>query len=1084
MPLPALPSPAIDLAPKPVAGPALAPPPPIAPPQPQPPDPERQGLPDGVTLRAFNDPRAIRKAVFDGVLSAARKIQPVSDGRFELGVSDVEYVDPEDVPGEEHKAAILTGRTLGRRMRGVYTLRDAQGNVLDRRKQIIGRVPYVTDFGTIVHKGSKYSLKHQQRLLPGVYTRRKANGELESHVNPKVGQGLAHRYLLDPASGAFKVKVAQAEIPLYPVLQAMGATDDEIVAAWGPELARKNAAARGGPLAIRKLAAKLLREPVPPGQDPAGPVRAAMESMALDPEVTRRTLGHPYATLSKGAVLAATGKLLRVSRGEADVDDRDHLAYQTVLGPEDLFRERVEKDHSRVRRDLLRMAAKTGNLGHVPTGALTRQIEQAFLGSGLGSVPEESSPFELLDRLYSVTRMGEGGLPGHDSVPAESRSVRPSQYGIVDPIRTPESMAAGVDGFFAAGARKGSDGRVYARFLDVKTGRPVWRSPADLADKTVAFTGELKPRRLPAYARDQALAVLAKPAAQRTDEDREILEYVQTFDPNPPEVRAIRGGKLVYVPRGEVDYDLPRYEDAFSPIGTMIPAKSAAKGQRMSMAARMIGQSLALKTPESPLVRSQAAGGEGSSYERDHAASFGAVRAARPGRVVAAGDGRVVVRHDDGTETATEYLTKLPFNRRAFFDQTPVVTVGQPVAPGDLLVKSNFTDDKGDGAYGLNTRIGYLPWAGPANYEDAVVVSDSYAKRMTSSHAYQHQLAVDKTTKRGKAAFLGAFAGKFDKPVLATVGDDGVVKKGTVVKNGDPLVLAIREKPVTGKVHKRNTPPLSDASLVWEYDDPGVVTDVAESKDGPVVVVETLRPMKVGDKVAGRYGDKGIVSKVLPDGQMPYDKEGRALEMLVSPTGINSRGNPSQLIEGALGRLAEKQGKPITIPDFEDVDDLAEWARAKIKAAGLHDQEDLTDPVSGRVIKGVPYGNRYIQKLHHQGEDKLQARDSGGYSADGSPARGGDAGCLHGDTWLETRAGFFPIQALVQARATMPVRTPSGWVAPTDWFERRCTTDELREVEFDDGTKLVLTVGHEVALADGVKLRACQLRPGDHIATA
>ena len=229
------------------------------------------------------------------------------------------------------------------------------------KRTTIAKIPYLTDGGTFVHKGSEYILRHQARLHPGAYTREKENGEIESHSNILRG-GPGHRYSIDPAKGIFYVDVRQSHIPLLPLLHELGADDKEIQKAWGPEIYAANVA-KADASALPKLQARFsgLKKL---------PLREAFDKMELDPEVTERTLGKPYAKMDAQTIMAITKKLLAVSRKEAETDDRDHLAYQQVMGPEDLIAERIAKDRAGVRRHLLYRMSGHGHLQHMPASAL------------------------------------------------------------------------------------------------------------------------------------------------------------------------------------------------------------------------------------------------------------------------------------------------------------------------------------------------------------------------------------------------------------------------------------------------------------------------------------------------------------------------------------------------------------------------------------------------------------------------------------------------------------------------------------------------------------------------------------------
>lgn len=767
-------------------------------------------------LRAFGDTAKTRQRIYEDVLAAAQGIEPMTNDRHTLRLGNVRYIDPEHHRYKDQKDAILQGRTMARRLRGTWELLDnTTGGVLDKRDQVIAHVPHLTQRGTFIHNGSEYTLNHQQRLRSGVFTRIKANGEIEAHANIMPGKGRSHRYMLDPARGTFNVHVGQASLPLLPLLRTMGATDDQLREAWGAELLAANVL-KDDATALKKFKQKFLRPRDLEDTAEDEQRRRLVEKFnttELDPDITERTLGKRFDRLNLETILATTKKLLAVNRGEQEVDDRDHLAYQTFVGPEDLLAERIRRDHGRVRQHLFFKSTLAGNLKHMPSSALSPQLEQALLGSGLGQAIEEINPSEIFDKQTRITRLGEGGIASMEAIPEEARSVQPSHLGFMDAIRTPESFRAGVDTHLARGAQKGRDGRLYAQFRDLKTGEMVWKSPQDLADVAIAFPGALRSqtRRVP----------------------------------------AMKSGKITYVPRDEIAFELPSFEDAFSPLGNLVPLKSAAKGQRMAMASRMYSQAVPLVKPEAPLVQSGMPGSNGSrSYEEEYGSQMGAVRADRGGRVVAVGTDEIKVRYDDGTDDMVDLYSNFPFNRKTFVHQYPTVKSGDRFQTGQLLARSNYTDHEGTTAVGVNARVAYLPWKG-LNFEDAIIVSESMAaKKLASEHMYQHDLAVDERTRVGMNAYVSLFPGKFDKSVLQTIGKDGVVAVGTVVGFGHPLILAARERDrADNKIHKKRQPGFNDAAVLWDHQDPGVVTDVAQTKNGPVVVVKAVQPMRVGDKM-------------------------------------------------------------------------------------------------------------------------------------------------------------------------------------------------------------------------------------------
>ena len=909
-------------------------------------------------MRKFDDIGAARSAIFGGIKSAATGIEPLTNQRHTLSMSDIDWDDPDEVkPIKTQKQAILKGETLSRSLKGTLNLVDnTTGKVLDTRRTTIAKIPYLTDRGTFIINGTEYTLANQMRLRPGVFTRIAQSGEVESHVNVRPGKGPSHRYSLNPEKGIFSVGFGQSSIPIMPMLKALGATDRQIREAWGNEIYAANAGA-DDPHHLDKLFGKLGK--VKQGETPTAEskkqaIADAIAKMELDPEVTSRTLGQPFKNVSVDSILAATKKILAVHRKEAEADDRDAMAYQSMVGPEDLFTERVKAAH-RVMRPLLWKASFKQNLSPFSAGFMDSHVNGAITTSGLGQPLEEVNPADLLNQVTRVSRLGEGGIPSLQSVPEEARNVQPSHFGYIDPLLTPESLKVGVDSRISINTRKGVDGNVYAGFKDVKTGEQVWKTPQEMADSVVAFPNQLR-------------------------------------NQDAKRVAALVGGKIKYVPRDEVTHELPRMEHAFNQLANMIPLKSATKGQRVMMGSRMLTQALPLQNPEAPYVQSGMPDEEDKSYEESYGKHMGAVRSDVGGQVIKVDNDEIHIRGEDGQLHKKEIYNNLPFNRKTFLHNTPTVKVGDVIKQGDLLARSNYTNDKGTAALGTNLRTAYIPYKG-YNFEDAIVISEGAAKRLTSEHMYQHEAEFSKDTKQGKKTFLTLFPSDYGKEAVQRMDDDGVIAPGSIVRKGDPLVF---QADVLSRAHNqqvgRSKTGFTNSSVTWDHENEGVVTDVTKTKKGVSVTVKSLNAMKEGDKLSGRYGDKGVIAAVVPEDKMPKDAQGRPFEVLLNPLGVITRTNPSQMVEAALGKIAEKTGKRYAVKDFDNIEDLTEFAINELKKHNLSDMEDIEDPETGKKIKNIFTGNRFFMKLHHTSESKGQGRGIGGYTAEETPAKGGEEG--------------------------------------------------------------------------------------------
>jgi DNA-directed RNA polymerase beta subunit len=589
------------------------------------------------------------------------------------------------------------------------------------------------------------------------------------------------------------------------------------------------------------------------------------------------------------------------------------------------------------------------------------------------------------------------------------------------------SMKIGVDMRLARNAKKGPNNILYTPFQNPKTGKEEWVSTLAATQSIIGFP----------------------------DYHKNTNKFVPAM---------VKSKGIFFVPREKVEYVLQSGDDMFSEIAQTVPLKSGVKGMRLLMAAKFATAALPLVNREAPFV--QTADSKGRSIYEALGDRSGAVRSPSGGIVKSVYKDHMTVLDDSTGEThRVDLYDNFMYPRKTFMRNIPKVKAGQRVKKGDLLAGSNYTDDKGLAAPGRNLRVGYLNYQG-YNFEDAVVISQSAAKKLTSEHMYPHKIRAGKDMKAGKKSFVNLFPSKFKKDQLSKVGDDGVIKAGQVVNYGDPLVLMVKERePEPGTMNRRIR---SNAAVTWEHHYPGVVTDAAKTKTGYQVFVRANAPAQMADKLANAHGGKGVISKIVPDDEMPRDAQGRPLELLLSPLGIVSRTNSAQLVEAALGKVAAKTGKGYTLPGFID-EDMVEFAQRELKNNNMTDTEDLYDPVTKRNIPKVFVGNAYAYKLQHTSDSKGKARSTSSYTLDEQPAKGGKEGAKHLGSLLQ--------QALVSHSATKVLRDLkiiSGQKNDDFWRQLK-----LGQTPTMPGTPLVYEKFKNLVRAAGVDLR--ESKAGDSI---
>ena len=296
-------------------------------------------------------------------------------------------------------------------------------------------------------------------------------------------------------------------------------------------------------------------------------------------------------------------------------------------------------------------------------------------------------------------------------------------------------------------------------------------------------------------------------------------------------------------------------------------------------------QAIPLQNREAPLVRALDQQ-SGEDMPTRLGRMLGTQWAPKPGMVKAVRKDRIDMLYDDGTKGSVYLYQNFPANAKGWLSNYVKVKAGDKVAKGQLLASSNYTDDNGVAALGRNLRIGYMSYHG-GTYEDACTLSESAAKKMAYTVMYKTGMDKDKNIRTAKSLYSTWKPGQYSKEQLDNLDDSGVVKVGTVLQPGDPMILGIRTTEASpGTLGKRI---LSDVTETWQHHSPGVVTDVVNSKSGIKVYATISKPLEVGDKISGAHGNKATCAQIIPDDKMPRDSKGRPLDILFDPLGIISR---------------------------------------------------------------------------------------------------------------------------------------------------------------------------------------------------
>ena len=521
---------------------------------------------------------------------------------------------------------------------------------------------------------------------------------------------------------------------------------------------------------------------------------------------------------------------------------------------------------------------------------------------------------------------------------------------------SPESANVGLQGFMTHGVRKDSKGQLWTRVRTMDRSKPFYARMADMMKGTVAT---------PEY----------------YDPNADPEELIPAFK---------RGGDLEYVPRKDVNYYIADSSRLMSDNTGFIAGIGGIRSNRTMLGSKASIQALSLPNREAPLVRRYLEKDDGtpSTTEEFMGKKLGAKFADTDGIVTSVDSDKIVYKDQDGVKHTVELYNNLPANNKGWLHNTPLVKPGDTILKGQPIAKSNYTDDKGVAANGVNLRVAMVNAPNGGTALDAITVSESAARtKLASEQLYKTRVPKDNETEYDKNKFLRSFnTSDFTKEQLETVGEDGIVKPGTELHKGDPIVLGIsvRDVGIRGVSKKSLTPLIK----VWEHDYPGVVTDVGDSSRNYTVYTKAQTPARVGDKLSPLFGNKGVIGQILPDEEMLRDKNGIPFEVYQSPMGIPSRVNPMALASLQLGKIAKHTGKPVVWRDFTN-EPMADTVLQMLKDNGLQESEDLYDPATGKTVPDVSTGYLYYLKFKHQSDVKEKARGTGEYTLEGLPLKGG-----------------------------------------------------------------------------------------------
>ena len=700
-------------------------------------------------------------------------------------------------------------------------------------------------------------------------------------------------------------------------------------------------------------------------------------------ELTRRADELVPKNIRKFDIYASINYMCGLRYDIGTTDDIDHLGNRRIRSVGELLQNQFRIGFARMERVIReRMTTQAQDIESITLQAIINSrpvmaaVKEFFGSSPLSQFMDQTNPLAELTHKRRLSALGPGGL-SRDRAGFEVRDVHYSHYGRMCPIETPEGPNIGLISYLATFARINEYGFVEAPY------RPVDKATGKVLDTVQYMTADVEDEYIVAQANEPL------------DENGHFINE---------KVSVRYRDSVQEVPREKADYMDVSPKMVVSVATAMIPFLENDDANRALMGANMQRQAVPLLVTEAPIVAT------GQEYKNCQDSEI-CILAEDDGEVLKVSADYITVRYDN--LGVREYkLTKfMRSNHGTCINQRPIVSVGQRVKKRETLADGPSTDN-GEIALGRNILMGFMTWEG-YNYEDAVLLSERMVKEdvFTSIHIEEHELEA-RETKLGPEEITRDIP-NVGEDALKDLDERGIIRVGAEVTTGDILVGKVTPKGETDltaeerllrAIFGEKAREVRDTSLKLPHGESGIIVDVKvftrengdEMNPGVNQVVRVYiaqkRKISVGDKMAGRHGNKGVVSRVLPREDMPYLPDGTPLDIVLNPLGVPSRMNIGQVLEVHLGYAAEALGWKVATPVFNGANEST--IRETLRQAGLREdgKSAMYDGRTGEKFDNdVTVGWVYFLKLHHLVDDKIHARSTGPYSLVTQQPLGGKA---------------------------------------------------------------------------------------------
>jgi len=680
-------------------------------------------------------------------------------------------------------------------------------------------------------------------------------------------------------------------------------------------------------------------------------------------------------------IVASVSYNLLLPEGIGHIDDIDHLGNRRLRCVGELLQNQFRIGLTRMER-VIKERMTIQDIDVVTPQALinirpvSAAIKEFFGNSQLSQFMDQTNPLAELTHKRRLSALGPGGL-SRERAGFEVRDVHYSHYSRICPIETPEGPNIGLIGSLSTYARINEYGFIEAPYRKVDPEKYV------VTDEIVYLTAD-----------EEDLYVIAQ-GNEPLDEEGHFADE---------RVMVRYQDEILEVPRDQVDYMDVSPKQLVSVATSMIPFLENDDANRALMGANMQRQAVPLIRPESPII--------GTGMEYKAARDSGVVVLAKEGGVVKkVSADQIVIKGNDQKEYVYKLLKFKRSNQGTCINQRPIVSEGEIITKGQVIADGPSTD-QGEIALGRNVLVGFMSWEG-YNYEDAILISEKLVKDdiFTSIHIEEYE-AEARDTKLGPEEITRDIP-NVGEDALKDLDDRGIIRIGAEVQAGDILVGKVTPKGETEltaeerllrAIFGEKAREVRDTSLKVPHGQSGIVVDVKvftrENGDELPpgvnqlvrVYVAQKRKISVGDKMAGRHGNKGVISRVLPEEDMPFLEDGTPLEICLNPLGVPSRMNIGQVLEVHLGLAAKAMGWHVATPVFDGASEIEIMDTLEKAGFSRDGKMVLYDGRTGEPFDDrVTVGYMYFLKLAHLVDDKIHARSTGPYSLVTQQPLGGKA---------------------------------------------------------------------------------------------